>query len=471
MSPKVPATDPSLDDQQRLVKSMCDAYFAESKVESGDDLSQHHIHVMDSADGDLPLSPHPYPGLRSFNSNEGSVFFGRERNVQGIRERLRERRLVVVLGGSGSGKSSVIRAGLMPRLNSTMGIEGRSGNWYAAEFRPGRDPMNSLALALTDLVRQKFSAQGSVPKAMSSDREPTTEHFDADEVFTRLRAVFRSSLEPIGDKIAPDRSQRREAVAKFMGDGLFDFVENELNQRDNSATRGYRSGPPSLLLLIDQFEEVFRPEVPSDARDKFLNMIIATYARFLSERAKPPEQRSGLFIAITMRSEELHRCTEHPGLSVELNGKAAHSSLADLVTASGYLLDLLDPVEDRAELSQAIVRPARRVFEDWSLPFDRKNILEPFDEEVVNLLLKGVERLSRVLNHRSDQLPLLQHALQAVWEHAINDWGKCDTPYPRIQPKHLTSAGAVTDSEAADLARIIHKFRQEKATDSPKLCY
>jgi hypothetical protein len=95
-------------------------------------------------DEDFRLSPHPYPGLRSFTPHEGGVFLGRERNIAEIRERLSEQRMVVVLGGYGSGKSSVIRARLMPRLNSTMGIRGPSGNWYAAEFRPLLSPSEEL---------------------------------------------------------------------------------------------------------------------------------------------------------------------------------------------------------------------------------------------------------------------------------------------------------------------------------------
>src|SRR6188474_577387 len=90
----------------------------------------------------------PYPGLRSFTPDEGTVFFGRERSVNEIRNRLADLHVAVVLGGSGSGKSSVVRAGLMPRLNSTKGIRGRPGNWYTAEFRPRTQPMEELIGAL-----------------------------------------------------------------------------------------------------------------------------------------------------------------------------------------------------------------------------------------------------------------------------------------------------------------------------------
>ena len=76
---------------------------------------------------DFRLSGSPYPGLRSFRPQEGNVFFGRDRSVNEIRDRLADLHVAVVLGGSGSGKSSVVRAGLIPRLNSTKKIRGCSG--------------------------------------------------------------------------------------------------------------------------------------------------------------------------------------------------------------------------------------------------------------------------------------------------------------------------------------------------------
>ena len=58
----------------------------------------------------------PYPGLRPFNREEAPIFFGREEHVDALLERLQEKRLLAVLGQSGSGKSSLVKAGLIPAL-------------------------------------------------------------------------------------------------------------------------------------------------------------------------------------------------------------------------------------------------------------------------------------------------------------------------------------------------------------------
>src|SRR5262249_16165660 len=149
---------------------------------------------------------------------------------------------------------------------------------------------------------------------------------------------------------------------------LLDFVEHRLDALDRAATHGLRSGKPSLLLVVDQFEEVFRPEVaadPDDGGNKLLDMLIATCAKLAHARSSG--KQSGLFIVITMRSEELHRCAEHPALAMELGEAPTVHSVADIVNHGMYLLDLLDPAHDREDLREAIVRPARRVFGDWGL--------------------------------------------------------------------------------------------------------
>jgi hypothetical protein len=123
-----------------------------------------------------------------------------------------------------------------------------------------------------------------------------------------------------------------------------------------------------------------------------------------------------------MRSEELHRCAEHPGLS-------------EVVIGSGYQLELLDPADpkDRADLRLAIVQPARNVFADWGLGECLRHEDAPFSPGMPALLMDGAACLSKELEHRPDQLPLLQHALQATWHFAMRRWSQ-----KNMRPQALT---------------------------------
>ena len=94
--------------------------------------------------------PNPYKGLRAFDESDAEDFFGRDAVIDEIVARLgragRSGRLVVVVGGSGSGKSSVVRAGVLPRLRA--GAVPGSGDWFVTTMVPGSAPFKELAEAL-----------------------------------------------------------------------------------------------------------------------------------------------------------------------------------------------------------------------------------------------------------------------------------------------------------------------------------
>ncbi|HUP43810.1 MAG TPA: toll/interleukin-1 receptor domain-containing protein, partial [Thermoanaerobaculia bacterium] len=111
---------------------------------------------LDPADAfDWDGSRPPYPGLLAFQEEDAAVFFGREREIHEGLQQLRRlqrfgaARMLLVLGASGSGKSSLVRAGLLPRLRRS--AEG----WIALDpFRPGDDPFRELAGALSHTLRE-----------------------------------------------------------------------------------------------------------------------------------------------------------------------------------------------------------------------------------------------------------------------------------------------------------------------------
>ncbi|HUS31436.1 MAG TPA: protein kinase [Kofleriaceae bacterium] len=94
----------------------------------------------------LQIDESPYAGLSSFQENDAGKFFGRNREIAAMVTRIRDRPLMGVVGSSGVGKSSFVRAGLVPALK-------RSGEqWETLVTRPGRSPMDALAVMVAPMV-------------------------------------------------------------------------------------------------------------------------------------------------------------------------------------------------------------------------------------------------------------------------------------------------------------------------------
>ena len=92
----------------------------------------------------------PYRGLETFDEEHADVFFGREGDVQRLLEKLKASRFLAVLGPSGSGKSSLVRAGLVPALRR--GAVPGSETWQICLLRPGARPLTALAAQLAHVV-------------------------------------------------------------------------------------------------------------------------------------------------------------------------------------------------------------------------------------------------------------------------------------------------------------------------------
>src|SRR6266508_2092382 len=90
----------------------------------------------------------PYKGLDVFEEDDADLFFGRERLVADLVSRVKESRTVFITGPSGSGKSSLVRAGLINALKQGTIKELHSESWLVATIKPGREPINALARAV-----------------------------------------------------------------------------------------------------------------------------------------------------------------------------------------------------------------------------------------------------------------------------------------------------------------------------------
>lgn len=221
----------------------------------------------------------PYPGLRAFEPDDSSCFFGRERETDELRRRLRQTRLLAVVGASGSGKSSLVRCGLVPSLHAGF-MSGAGSRWRVAIFRPGQDPIGSLAAALA-----------------------------------------RSGVLGDAGAASPDTPAAPEATAPRL--------PLEVALRDSSlglvATVRQAALPPgdNLLLVVDQFEELFRfrrrqgPQTDDEA---------AAFVKLLLEAARAPEGHRAagaaatpIYVVLTMRSEFIGECMAFQGLPEAIN--------------------------------------------------------------------------------------------------------------------------------------------------------
>ena len=98
----------------------------------------------------LPDEPAPYRGLLRFEAEHARFFFGREREQAELLNLLGQRQFVAVVGASGSGKSSLVRAGLLPKLaNNALPDSGRCHTLF---FAPGSQPLRALANQLATFV-------------------------------------------------------------------------------------------------------------------------------------------------------------------------------------------------------------------------------------------------------------------------------------------------------------------------------
>ena len=142
--------------------------------------------VSDVAAPALPRRP--YPGLRPFTLDEDLVFFGREPMIDDIIGLLAKRCLILVHGSSGSGKSSLILAGVLPRLARQHRRHG--WRWRTASVRPGGGPLWNLARALAELEGGTPSAARVNELRLSFDRTGA----DLTQIVTHLAGMEQERL-------------------------------------------------------------------------------------------------------------------------------------------------------------------------------------------------------------------------------------------------------------------------------------
>ncbi len=265
----------------------------------------------------IPDLSNPFPGLRCFLAEEDYLFFGRHEQIEDLLRRLRTNRLVAVVGTSGSGKSSLVRAGLLPAVLGG-GMAQAGSAWDIAVMRPGGSPLAHLARALC---------------------EAGLYDADAEDALFHLQATLSRSR-----------------------NGLIEAV------RQSRAAAGSK-----LLLVVDQFEELFRFNRASATSQEeaigFVNRLL--------QATQQADQN--VYVVLTMRSDFLGECSQFLGLAEAVNDG-----------------EFLIPRMTRDQIQEAIEGPIRV----------RGAAIAP------RLLF----RLLNDVQDNQDQLPVLQHALMRTWD-------------------------------------------------------
>jgi transcriptional regulator with XRE-family HTH domain/KaiC/GvpD/RAD55 family RecA-like ATPase len=292
----------------------------------------------------------PYVGLAAFQCADADWFFGRERLVDELVARLARRRFVAVFGASGAGKSSLLRAGLLPRLRARTDAETAEKDTETAEKNAQQ---TTAATQAETLAATKAEAQA----ATNGQREDGRRHRrilvftpgarPLEECAIQLAALTGGTPGPVHAELVADRR------------GLHRMVRQALADRPDAS---------ELVLVVDQFEEVFTLCRDRAERARFIDALI-TAALTDGSRCR---------VVLGVRADFYLHCTEHAEL-VE--------ALTDAQIAVGPMTT--------DELRRAIVQPAARV-----------------ECAVEGALLAD---LIAHANGRVGVLPLLSHALLETW--------------------------------------------------------
>jgi len=290
------------------------------------------------------LNFNPFPGLRPFAPEESDLFFGRETESREVMDKLLRNRFITVIGASGTGKSSLIYCGVLPKVRDFERSD--SSFWRILMFRPGNDPFGNLGTAILEHIVETGMQKVAVENIILDM------HLTADGI--------------------------TETIKKYL------IKKNE-----------------KVLLVLDQFEELFRYSTLSAGGDKG-----AQAAAFVGKIVSAVNQTaSNIYTIVTMRSDFIGECAHYQGLT-------------QLINNSNYLV----PHMSRENYRQAIEGPVKYAGAE-------------IDQKLVETILDDI-------GERTDQLPVLQHALMRTWTY----WQDLDDPGRSISHTDYDSVGTMSDA-------------------------
>ncbi|MBX2966679.1 MAG: High-affnity carbon uptake protein Hat/HatR [Cyclobacteriaceae bacterium] len=331
-----------------------------------------------------PDSENPFPGLRPFTVDECHLYFGREGQVDDILLKLAKNRFVCVMGYSGSGKSSLMSCGLVPVLYGGF-VTHTSPHWHVIIARPGTAPFENLTDAVVDYL-------------LSQNR--------------------------ITNEDAPIHRAIISSVLRSGSHGLVE-VSRYLQQHKLE----------NVFFMIDQFEELFRfheteqADEVFDETQHFINLMLNAVH----------QQETPVYIAVTMRSDFIARCS-------------AFSGLTEIINESSFLVPQMTREQKKMAVEGPIAVAGGRI-----------------SQRLVKKLLADMGR-------NQDQLPILQHALMRTWDY----WVANREPGEPMDLRHYNAVGRISQAlslhaneifeelspRQKEIAEVLFKSITEKTADN-----
>ena len=363
----------------------------------------------------------PFRGLRPFEQDENHLFFGRDGQTEALLHRLRKHRFLAVVGTSGSGKSSLVRAGLLPALYG--GFMGEAGSgWRIAIMRPGGHPMQRLARALNS------------PDVFGFDEE-------ADD--------FQSLL--------------TETTLQRSAQGLVNAVRlAQLPEGEN------------LLVVVDQFEELFRfshADGEASSREE-----ATAFVKLLLEATRQTDL--GIFVVITMRSDFLGDCAQFRDLPEAINDSQyliprmtrdqRQAAIAGPVGVAGGQISprlvqvLLNDMGDDPDQLPILQHALMRTWNNWEARSTNGGALDVPDYEAVGGMADALsnhanEAFAALLENRpTAEGERLQRLAERLFR-AITERGPDNREVRR--PLRLHEICTIADCEQHEMVTVIDTFR------------
>lgn len=356
----------------------------------------------------------PFPGLRPFDATENHLFFGRDGQSDEILSSLRRNRFVAVVGTSGSGKSSLIRAGLMPLLHGGF-MAKASSSWRIAIFRPGSDPIGNLALTLNR------------PDVLGTDT--------ADAKTSTLIT---------------------ETTLRRSGLGLIEAV------------RQARMPPvTNLLIVVDQFEELFRFRGGANAE---ASEDDATFVKLLIEATRQSE--APIYVVITMRSDFIGDCARFRELPETINrglyliplmtrdqrreAITGPAAVAGTEISPPLINRLLNDLGDNPAQLPILQHALMRTWGDWDSHHKDEGAIDLRHYEKIGTMTNA---LSLHADEAFDELPgkRSQEIAEKLFK-ALAEKGPDNREVRR--PTKVAEIAAIADASEAEVITVIEAFRQ-----------